>query len=72
MSKSNVTLRDIYDIVDRLENKVDERLEKIEQRTSVLERFQEKVMVYGALSVALVGFAGALFKDLVVEWIRGR
>jgi tetrahydromethanopterin S-methyltransferase subunit B len=38
-SMNNVSLRDIYNAINRLEDKVDTRLSKIETRTSILESF---------------------------------
>ena len=38
-----VNLRDIYDIVERLENKLDVRLKEVEKRTDNLENFNSKM-----------------------------
>jgi len=38
-----VNLRDIYDIVERLENKLDVRLKDVEKRTDNLENFNSKM-----------------------------
>lgn len=61
---SNVTLKDIYEIVERLEDKMDIRLKDVEKRVDTLEDFKGKALgVMGVVS--LVG--SALF-----SWIWGR
>lgn len=63
-TQENITLRDIYDIQARLENKLDERLSKLEGRTDNLETYRDRAMgVLGAFS---------LFSGLISNWIWER
>lgn len=64
MSGGNVTLRDIYDAVERLEAKLDRRIEKIEARTDSLETFQNRAL--GIVSVFSV------FISLIANFIWTR
>lgn len=64
MSKPSVTLRDIYEIVDRLEGKMDDRLSKIEGRTDSLETYRDRAV--GVLSIF------TLFTGFISSWIWER
>lgn len=50
MSSDKVTLRDIYDLLDRLETKIDKRVEKIETDIEDIRAFQNKAL--GILGIA--------------------
>jgi len=39
-----VNLRDIYEIAERLENKLDSRLREVEKRTDKLENFNSRMV----------------------------
>jgi len=54
-------LRDIYNIVDRLENKMDKRLCSLENRTDKIEDIQARML--GAVSIM------ALFVGGAVTWV---
>jgi len=41
---SKVTLKDIYDIVDRMETKIDKRMCDIEDRVGILEEFKGRAL----------------------------
>lgn len=40
----SVTLRDIYDVVERMESKIDKRLTGLEKRVDVVENFNSRVV----------------------------
>jgi len=61
MTNGKVTLRDIYEVVNRLEEKQDERLEKLENRVDTLENFRDRL-----LGIATVV---GLFTGVVATWI---
>lgn len=45
MARDNsILLKDIYEVVNRLEDKIDERFEKIEARVSHLEDFKNRLI----------------------------
>ncbi len=46
-----VTLKDVYDIVERLENKMDSRLQRDETRLENMENFQSRAI--GIISVVM-------------------
>ena len=66
MAKNEITLRDVYDIVDRLERKMDERLMKLEDKTDKLENNQSRAL--GVLSVftVFIGAASAYVWDRIM------
>lgn len=58
MTKGSVTLKDIYEVVQRVEDKMDVRIKEVEKRVDILEDLGSKAL--GILGV--VSFIGtALF-----------
>jgi len=57
MSNDTVSMRDIYDAVQRLEDKMGQRIEKVEADVDSLKGFQNKAL--GILSVISL-FASAI------------
>ena len=52
--KNNITLRDVYEIVERLEVKIDNRITKIEDKVDKLEGFENRVYgIAGLISLAI-------------------
>lgn len=66
--KDQITLRDVYDIVNRLETKMDARYEKHESRIEAIENNQSKAI--GVISVISLFISGAL--TYVWDRILGR
>lgn len=64
MTKSSISLRDIYDVVNRLEDKMDRRMEEVEKRVDLLEDFKGRAL--GILGV--VSFVGSA----VFSWLWGK
>ena len=58
------TLRDVYEIVDRLEGKFDKQVEKMDERISVLERFKDKAMFVWAITCGIVAIG--------YDFVKGR
>lgn len=61
MSTERVTLRDIYEIVNRLEEKMDDKIALIDDRVGAIESFQNKILGIGAVLSAILGMGGAWF-----------
>lgn len=59
-----VTLKDIYEVVNRLEDKLDQRIKPIEQKVDDLEDFRGKAL--GILGV--VSFVGSA----IFSWVWGK
>lgn len=60
MTKTQITLRDIYDIVNEYNGKIDNRLEKIDERINKIENNQNRAL--GIISViSLFLSAGASY-----------
>lgn len=60
MSDDRVTLRDVYEAINRLEDKFDKRLGNVEEDVSALKAFQNRAL--GVLGlVALFGGAVSTF-----------
>lgn len=55
MSKQ-VTLNDIYQVVNRLEDKMDDRLKEVEGRVNILEDFRGKAL--GIMAVVMFVLSG--------------
>lgn len=54
---TQVTLKDVYEAINRVEDKIDQRMSKIEGRVDVLEDFRGKAL--GIMSiVTVIGTAG--------------
>ena len=68
MNNGKVTLRDIYEIVDRLETKMDKRLCVVEEKVNGLESFRDNLK--GQL--ALITAAISAFLTLTIDWIRSK
>lgn len=63
---NNITLRDIYDICDRLEQKMDKRMCIVEKKIDTLESFRDNLLGKVAVIVALISLVFPLF----VDWIK--
>lgn len=50
----SITLRDIYDVVQRLEDKVDDRFNATEARINRLEEVASKGIVLGGIGMVLL------------------
>lgn len=55
MTEDRVTLRDIYKAVERVEDKMDKRIEALEKEVDDLQSFQNRAL--GIISVASVFFS---------------
>ena len=55
MSEERVSLKDVLDVVNRIEDKMTKRIEDTEKRVDVLESFQSRAL--GILSVVTVFFS---------------
>lgn len=62
MANDKITLRDIYEIVDRLEIKMDKRLYILENRTNALESFKDN------LAGKITLFVGVLSICITIAW----
>ena len=60
MTNSKVSLKDIYEVVNRLEDKMDKRLCDVEKRVDILEDFKGRILgmsaVVGSIFGALVSW----------------
>lgn len=65
---NNITLRDIYDICDRLEQKMDRRMCIVEKKIDTLESFRDNLL--GKIAVVSV-FVSMVF-TLFVGWIKDK
>lgn len=61
MNRDDVSLRDIYEAVSSLENKMGDRIDKMENRVDTLETFRDRTL--GMVAVASV------FISVVVNFI---
>ena len=68
MANSKVTLKDIYDVVNRLEDKTDKRMCAIEARVDILEDFKGRVMGIAAIIGSIFG---ALVSWFIQQFKRG-
>ena len=59
MNGSKVSLKDIYDVVNRLEDKIDRRMCDVENRVDVLEDFRGKVLGMAAMISVMAGTIAA-------------
>lgn len=65
MAKNGVSLTDIYNVVNRLEDKMDKRMTELEDRVDVLENFRGWMMGVGAaISIFIGGFATWIWNRL--------
>jgi hypothetical protein len=58
MANGRITLKDIYEVVNRLEEKMDKRMCRVEERVDILEDFKSKILGIVTI-VSLV--SGAVF-----------
>jgi hypothetical protein len=54
MNTEKITLRDIYDVVNRLEDKVDKRITTVESEIKEMKSFQNRVMGVASVMAAFV------------------
>ncbi len=59
-----ITLKDIYEVVNRLEDKTDRRLQDVEIRLDKVEDMQSKII--GAVSIV------GLFVGGAITWVWGK
>lgn len=64
MTKDTVTLNNIYEVVNRLEDKLDKRMCELEDRVGVLEQFKARILGIGIIIGAFVG--------IFVDWIKSK
>lgn len=57
MSRSNVTLKDLYDVQERIEAKLDKQFKDHEDRIRSIERYQNRAV--GFISLIAI-FSGAI------------
>ena len=76
--KQDVTLKDIYAIIQRMEDKFDQRFTKyeenlntrlhsIEERTNMLETFKDNLTGKIAVIVIFIGFVASMLGDFVKD-----
>lgn len=58
--------------VDRLEDKMDERLSRLEKRTDVLESFQDNLQGKIAMGVIAIGAFISIITATITTWINDR
>lgn len=63
-ARNGITLQDVYNVVNRLEDKIDRRLTEIEDRVDIQESFRNRAM-------ALIGVV-ATFSSVISTWIWDR
>lgn len=64
MSEERVTLKDVYEVVNRIEDKMSQRIAETERRVDILESFQSRTL--GVLSIITV------FISLAATWVWGK
>jgi hypothetical protein len=65
---NTITLKDIYDICDRLEQKMDRRMCTVEKKIDVLESFRDNLL--GKIAVITI-FISAVF-TLSIAWVKDK
>lgn len=66
MTKNTITLKDVYDVVNRLEDKMDKRLTDLEDRMEVNEAFRNKAAVsLGVFTTFFTAFASWFWSDIM-------
>lgn len=64
-NKTDVTLKDVYDVVNRIEDKLTKRIEEAEQEIEELQNFQNRVLgISMALSVFISGAATFIWNKI--------
>lgn len=58
MAENSVNLRDVYNAVNRIEDKLNERIENLERKVSMLESFQNKAL--GIITTVSLIFGGLI------------
>lgn len=64
MSGDRITTKDVYEVVNRLEDKLDRRLNSMEERIDKNESFRERAIAVGSVFV--------IFSNLLATWIWDR
>ena len=65
MAKDNVTLRDVYDAVNRIEDKLTKRIDIVEEDVDELQSFQNRILgIATVLSVFISGAATFVWEKI--------
>jgi len=68
MTNDKITLRDIYEVVEKYNDKIDKRMCELEDRVNILENFKARVLGMAAVIAAFVGsFTAWIWKRLTNE-----
>lgn len=67
MVKNSVSLRDVYDAVNNLEEKIDRKFEKFEDRVQNLESFRDRTFGFIAGVGGLFGTISSLIVNFIFE-----
>jgi len=59
MTNDKITLRDIYEVVEKSNDKMDRRMCELEDRVNCLEDFKARILGMAAVIAAFVGSATA-------------
>jgi hypothetical protein len=65
-------LKDIWDKLDSMDKKMDDRFERMESRVIVLEGFKTQALTLFAVCTSIAAFTGALVKDQVIGFFLGK
>lgn len=68
-TNGKVTLKDIYEIVNRLEDKMDERLCSVEKRVDILEDFKSRILGIATIISVISGAVFSWFWERVTRKI---
>ena len=64
-SNDNVTLRDVYDAVNRIEDKLTKRIDNVEEDVNELQSFQNRILgIATVLSVFISGAATFVWQKI--------
>jgi hypothetical protein len=64
---TGISLRDVYEVVNRLEEKFDERLADHEMRIRASERFINKALAIAGLGSAFVSLAASYIWEKIMK-----
>ena len=65
-SRDSVSLRDIYEAVERVEDKMTKRIEKVESDVNVLQGFQNRALrVVGVISLFASAIASFIWDKII-------
>ena len=64
MTKNDITLRDIYEVVEKYNERLDKRMADLETRVNCLEDFRARIL---GMAAVIAAFAGS-----VTAWIWKR